>query len=93
MENVLIVNTETKTENRRKLRNAISKSNIESTHGKNYPSEARHTKVAPFEGSIYSDTDTRISSKNIQKMYDTYTPSIWWILSQSIVSPFFKLLR
>ncbi len=93
MEKVLNIDTETKILNRERLRAAIKNSTTGNNHKKSYLSEARNTTEVPFEGTIYADTGTSVSSKNIQEMYNSYTPSVWWILYHTVMSPFLRIMK
>jgi hypothetical protein len=94
MEKILTISKEKKVSIRQKLLDAVSNSPHGTKKGTtDYPSEIHNTIEVPFEGSIYNNEDTRISSADIKKMYAKHTPSFLWVLVQSILSPTYKILR
>jgi len=93
LETILTINAEEKVTIRQKLLDTVKHSSNDAKHKKNYPSEIHNTLEVPFEGSIYNNKDTRISSNDIKKMYDRHTPSLFWIILQSIMAPAYKILR
>lgn len=93
MEKILTINAEEKATIRKNLMAAINNHSNDLKNKKDYPSEIHNTLEVPFEGSIYNNEDTRISSNDINIMYSKYTPSLLSIVLQSIIAPTYKIFR
>ena len=93
MEEILTISEEEKVNIRQKLRKSINNLPNSTKHKEDYSSEIHNTLEVPFEGSIYNNLDTRISSDDINKMYNKYTPSLLSIVFQSIMAPAYKIFR
>jgi len=58
-----------------------------------YDSEVHFSKEVPFSGSVYHELGIGITSKEIHEKYIKSTPSIFWIIKQSLVLPFSRFLH
>jgi hypothetical protein len=93
LEKILTISTSEKENIRKKLLDAVNNSTNGAKAKKDYPSEIHNTQEVPFEGSIYNNENTRISSSEIKKMYAKHTPSLFWVILHSLMAPAYKIAR
>ena len=51
-----------------------------------FESEIHNEEAVPFEGNVYSVIGNALSTKEIDKIYSQSVPSLWWLVTQSLVA-------
>ena len=93
MEPILTISKEEKVNIRQRLLKSVNNISNDTKHKEDYQSEIHNISEVPFEGSIHNSQGTRISSDDINKMYDKHTPSLLSIIFQSIIAPTYKIFH
>lgn len=90
--NKTIFDTETQVQIRKKLKEAVGYNSTEHTLN-NFGPETHHDDMVPFEGSVYVEAGNSLNTKAIDSMYRKSLPSLWWLVSQSLVAFFRRVIH
>jgi hypothetical protein len=84
--NKSIYSDEKQAQIRKSLKEAVGY--VETNHipEKKYKSEVHHEKAVPFKGNVYTGVGNSLNTKEIDKRYKQSIPSLWWLVTHSMVA-------
>ncbi|KAF3978219.1 MAG: hypothetical protein HFP77_03110 [Methylococcales symbiont of Iophon sp. n. MRB-2018] len=91
--NKSIFNAEKQVQIRNRLKEAVGYDVTDQSIEKKFNSEIHNEKSVPFEGSVYTSSGNSLNTKEINKRYKQSVPTLWWLVTQSLVTNIRRLLH